>query len=225
MKVSLDCRLWQWYTYLLESVHDLTRCCEGFLLHQGKNSVIIQFSHRPWSSWPFVVAELASSCLLFENVLDCWFGHCHLPGSFFQPNDSLAHMPLLSNANSTLGVNSRPQFCFDCVFWHGDNFRKCCISESFIKPVHFLLWSVWISAVVRICCAHIWQYFLFHILQNQVHLFLMSSHCSGGWEGLCVQCLDWLTQPASVSMQLSVRKANMLDLNGVWSSLMKTFCF
>lgn len=41
VKLSLDCRPWQWQAYLSESVFDLVRWCEAAFLNQGKNSVIL----------------------------------------------------------------------------------------------------------------------------------------------------------------------------------------
>ncbi len=49
VKSSLNCRLWQWHVYLLESVLHLARCCEGFSLPW-----ILRFP--PWTSRPFYVA-------------------------------------------------------------------------------------------------------------------------------------------------------------------------
>ena len=53
-KANLDYRLWQWYTYLLQTILDLLCYCEGVFLHQGKDSVIcIDTSHQAAAKFKF----------------------------------------------------------------------------------------------------------------------------------------------------------------------------
>ncbi len=60
MKSSLDCRLWQWDVYLLESVL-LAGCCERDFLYHGEDPPIIHRGCLPWTSRPFYVAEHTSA--------------------------------------------------------------------------------------------------------------------------------------------------------------------
>ncbi len=61
VKSYLDCRLWQWHVYLLESVLHLAGCCERVFLYHGENPSIIHHCCPPWTSRPFYVAELTSA--------------------------------------------------------------------------------------------------------------------------------------------------------------------
>ncbi len=76
-KSSLECRLWQWHVYLLESVLLLAGCCERVFLYHGEDSPIIYHCCPLWTSRPFNVAELTSTLLFcfFKNVPNCWFDH------------------------------------------------------------------------------------------------------------------------------------------------------
>ncbi len=60
VKSSLDCRLWQWHVYLLESVLLLAGCCERVFLYHGEVPLIIHHCCPLWTSRPFYVAELTS---------------------------------------------------------------------------------------------------------------------------------------------------------------------
>ncbi len=75
VKSSLDCSLWQWHTFLLESVLHFTGCCERVFLYHGEDLPIIEHCCPPWTSRPFYVAELTSAFLFSQNVPNCWFGH------------------------------------------------------------------------------------------------------------------------------------------------------
>lgn len=75
IKASLDCRLWHWCSYLLQSLPELFRRCEAFLLHHRNNLAFSHFRCFPWSSGPFDVAEFTGAFFLFKNVPNCWFGH------------------------------------------------------------------------------------------------------------------------------------------------------
>ena len=74
-EVFFDCWLWNTHTCLLQSVVDLSSCCEEVFLHQGKNSSLFHHSCFPWSSRSFGVAELTSAIFFFNNVPNSWFGH------------------------------------------------------------------------------------------------------------------------------------------------------
>ncbi len=75
VKSSLDCRLWQWYIYLLESVLLLAGCWERVFLYHGEDPPIIHHCCPPWTSMPFYVAELSSAFFFSQNVWNCWCGH------------------------------------------------------------------------------------------------------------------------------------------------------
>lgn len=62
IKVSLECRRWQWYAYLLESVLDLPKCCESVFLNQEKNFNV-------------GCGLLRQKFLHFKNVSYCIFGY------------------------------------------------------------------------------------------------------------------------------------------------------
>ncbi len=62
---SLDYRLWQWHTYILESVLLLAGCCERVFLYHGEGCPIIHHCCPPWTSRPFYVAELTSAFFFF----------------------------------------------------------------------------------------------------------------------------------------------------------------
>lgn len=74
VKGSLDCWLWHSYTYLMESVLDLSNCCEEIFLHQGNYSSVIHFSCFLRYSGMFGDTELTSAFLLLVNVPYAWFG-------------------------------------------------------------------------------------------------------------------------------------------------------
>lgn len=66
MQTSFDCRPWQWYIYLLESVLDLARCFEGVFVIQGKNCAIIHFSCLPQSSRPLELMSYPAHSLFLR---------------------------------------------------------------------------------------------------------------------------------------------------------------
>ncbi len=68
VKSSLDCRLYQWHAYLLESVLLLAGCCERVFLYHGEDSRIIHHCCPPWTSRPFYVAKLTSVFCFSHNV-------------------------------------------------------------------------------------------------------------------------------------------------------------
>lgn len=75
MKASLDCRLSQWYVYVLETVLDFVRCCGGGFLNHGNNSIIMNFCCLLWSIRSFGVAEQINAFLLIKNSPDFWFAY------------------------------------------------------------------------------------------------------------------------------------------------------
>ncbi len=85
MKVSLDCRFWQWCAEL-QSFLKFCWCYDGVFLHQGKDSAIMHFSCLPWSFRPFDVLELTSAFFFLKNVANRWSGHtqglCYLSYRF-----------------------------------------------------------------------------------------------------------------------------------------------
>ncbi len=72
LKSSLDCRLWQWHVFLLESVL-LLDVVKGFSYEEDPQ--IIHHCCLLWTSRPFYVAELTSVFFFSQNVPNCWFGH------------------------------------------------------------------------------------------------------------------------------------------------------
>ncbi len=68
VKSSLDCRLWQWHNYLLESVLHLAGCCKKVFLYHGEDPLIIHHCCPLWTSMPFYVAELTSTCFFFGSL-------------------------------------------------------------------------------------------------------------------------------------------------------------
>ncbi len=67
VKSSLDCRLWQWHTCLLETVLILAGCCERVFLYHGEDPPIIHHWCPLWMSRPFYVAELTSAFFFFSE--------------------------------------------------------------------------------------------------------------------------------------------------------------
>lgn len=53
--------------HLLQSFHDLVRCCEFVFINHGNNSAIMQFICLLWSLRPFDVNSKASSILFFKK--------------------------------------------------------------------------------------------------------------------------------------------------------------
>lgn len=73
IKSSLDCRLWHWYTYLLEGVIDLSSCFEDFFfLHQRTNSPVIYHSCFLCSLRPCGVPELCLRTNLMLMMTCLW---------------------------------------------------------------------------------------------------------------------------------------------------------
>ncbi len=68
VKSSLDCRLWRWHVFLLESLLHLAGCCERVFLYHGEDSLIIHHCCPLWTSWPFYVDELTSAFFFSQNV-------------------------------------------------------------------------------------------------------------------------------------------------------------
>ncbi len=118
VKSSIDCRLWHWHVYLLESVLLLAGCCERGLLYHGEDPPIIHHCCPLWTSRPFYVAELTSAFFFSQNVPNCWFGHsecsCYLSDGFvlfLKPNNHLFHLHALQSS-------------FDCMIWvHSNSFQ------------------------------------------------------------------------------------------------------
>ncbi len=75
VKSSLDCGLWQWHVYLLESVLHLAGCCERVFLYHGEDPPFIYHCCPLWTSRAFYVAELSSAFFFSQNVPNCWCGH------------------------------------------------------------------------------------------------------------------------------------------------------
>lgn len=120
--------LCKWYASLLESVLDLSGCYEEVSVHQGTNSLIIQFGCLLWSFRCFGVSKLFKRS--FKNVPSCWLGHSKVFASslififilfcfLFKPNYALLHLHQhlfvphvesssgqLHNADLTFGINS-----------------------------------------------------------------------------------------------------------------------
>ncbi len=133
VKSSLDCRLWQWHAYLLESVLLLAGCCERVFLYHEEDPPIIHHCCSLWTSRPFYVAELISAFFFYQNEPNCWFGQfecsCDLSNGFvlfLKSNNCLFHLhgeviwlhdvrsqQQLPHANDTLRINPRP---FTCLF-------------------------------------------------------------------------------------------------------------
>ncbi len=66
VKSSLNCRLWQWHIYFLESVLHLAGCCEMVFIYHREDFPIIHLCCPPWTSRLFYVAELTSE--LFFSI-------------------------------------------------------------------------------------------------------------------------------------------------------------
>ncbi len=78
VKSSLDCRLWQWHTCLLESVLLLAGCCERVFLYHREDPPIIHHCCPP--------------CMDIHAFLCCWAHQCVL---FFSECSKLLIWPLL----------------------------------------------------------------------------------------------------------------------------------
>ncbi len=156
VKSSLDCRLWQWHVYLLESVLHLAECCERVFLYHWEDPPIIHHCCSLWTSMrPFLCCWAHQRILFFsQNVPNCWFGYsecsCYLSDGFvlfLKPNNCLFHLygellwphdvgsqQQLSNANVTLRISSRP---FTCLI------------DVEIMIVHICPWNgFWVSCPV-----------------------------------------------------------------------------
>ncbi len=67
VKSFLDCRLWQWHAYLLESVLHLAGCCEMVFLYHGEDPPIIHHCCPLWTSRPF---------MLLSSLVHSFFSEC-----------------------------------------------------------------------------------------------------------------------------------------------------
>ncbi len=117
VKSSLDCRLWPWHAYLLESVLHLAGCCERVFLYHGEDPPIIHHCCPPWTYRHFYVAELTSAFFFSQNVPNYYLSNGFV--LFLKPNNCLFHLhgELLSRPdvgsqqqlpNSTHRINTRP---------------------------------------------------------------------------------------------------------------------
>ncbi len=127
VKSSLDCRLWQWHVYLLESVLHLAGCCERVFLHHEEDPIINHYC-PPWSSQLFYVAELTSALFVFsQNLPNCWFGHsetsCYLSNGF---------VLFLKHNNCFTSMETS----FDCMVWvHSNSFQMQMESAPDLLPI------------------------------------------------------------------------------------------
>ncbi len=71
---SLLLIVWQWHTYLLESVLLLAGCCERVLLYHGEDPLIIHHCCPLWTSRHLYVTELTSGFFFLRIYQTCWFG-------------------------------------------------------------------------------------------------------------------------------------------------------
>ncbi len=110
VKYSLDCRLWQWLVYLLESVFLLAGCCEKVFLYHGE----VHNSPQLWSSMDI------------QSILCCWAQQCF----FFSECTKLLIWPLLCSYYLSNGVCfwcltivcfSCMEIFFDCMMWVQSN--------------------------------------------------------------------------------------------------------
>ncbi len=131
VKSSLDCRLWQWHVYLLESVLLLAGCCERGFLYHGEDPPIIHRGCLPWTSRPFYVTEITSAFFFLRMYQTVYLTTMNVPAIslmgyvlFLKPNNCLFHLygdilwphdvssqQQLPNTAGTLRINSRPFTC------------------------------------------------------------------------------------------------------------------
>ncbi len=97
VKSSLDCRLWQWHVYLLESVLLLARCCERVFLYHGRilwSSTTVVLHGRPglFMLLSSPVCSFFSECtkLLIWALLICYLSDGFV--LFFKPNNCFTCM-------------------------------------------------------------------------------------------------------------------------------------
>ncbi len=128
VKSSLDCRLWQWHAYLLESVLLLAGCCERVFLYHEEDHPPLLFSVDVQA---FLCCWAHQCVLFYQNEPNCWFGQfecsCNLSNGFvlfLKSNNCLFHLhgeviwphdvhsqQQLPHANDTLRINPRPFTC------------------------------------------------------------------------------------------------------------------
>lgn len=109
VKVSLDCRPWQWLIYILDNVPS------WFSLPRKEFSTPLQLSSMVSGFKSFDVDELVSAFLHFKNLPDCWlyliglfwfFILLDLHQHFFGPYIESSSKRLPRRRWTTLGTNS-----------------------------------------------------------------------------------------------------------------------
>ncbi len=127
VKSSLDCRLWPWQGYLLESVLLLAGVVNEFIMESilWSSTTVVLCGH------PGLFMFLSSLVCFSLYAPNCWFGHfecsCYLSDVvvlFMKPNNGLFHLcgeiicphgvgsqQQFPNAYGTLRINSRTFTC------------------------------------------------------------------------------------------------------------------